>query len=330
MRVMVTGGAGYIGSFVLRAVVEAGHEAFVVDDLSKGHRKAAAPHAVNETPCGNTERMAAFIADRGVDAVIHLAALSLVGESVRNPGLYWARNVGQAAGLLMACEEMGVKRFVLSSTAAVYGEPERTPITEEMPTQPTNPYGATKRAIEEMLGHFGTSCGMGWVSLRYFNAAGAMPDGSLGEDHDPETHLVPLAIRAAQGVGKPLTVFGTDYPTPDGTCLRDYVHVLDLARAHVRALDWLEAHPGESLVCNLGGGTPASVKEILAAIEEVSGREVPHTIGERRAGDPSVLVASIARARSELGWEPQTSDVPTIVKDAWAWHAAHPEGFAKG
>ncbi len=327
MRVLVTGGAGYIGSFVARALASARHEPVILDDLSTGHAEAAGTFPHVDIPCGDTARVAALMRREGVEAVIHLAALSLVGESVRDPGRYWSRNVGQAAGLLDACRAAGVKRFVLSSTAAVYGEPERVPIPEEHPLRPTNPYGATKRAIEEMLAHFRHAHGLGWVSLRYFNAAGAAEDGSLGEDHEPETHLVPLAMRAALGLGPALTVFGEDYPTPDGTCLRDYVHVRDLARAHVLALSWLEAHAGDSLVCNLGGGHGTSVREILDAIEEVVGKGVPHTVGPRREGDPSALVAAVDRAERELGWRPERSDVRAIVRDAFVWHRMRPHGY---
>lgn len=327
MKVLITGGAGYIGSFVLRAVLEAGHEAVVVDDLSKGHRAAVGDATLHVVECGDTPRVTEIMQAEGVDGVIHLAALSLVGESVREPGLYWSRNVGQAAGLLEACRAAGVKRFVLSSTAAVYGEPESVPIYEEHPSAPTNPYGATKRAIEQMLGHYNAADQLGWVALRYFNAAGASEDGLLGEDHDPETHLIPLAVRAAFGLRGPLTVFGRDYDTRDGTCLRDYVHVRDLARAHVLALDWLDAHPGGELIANLGASKPTSVQEILDGIKSVSGREVPHDNGERREGDPSVLVAAIDRATSELGWSPRESDLETILRDAILWHEKHPGGF---
>ncbi len=328
MRVLVVGGAGYIGSFVARELAARGHGVTILDNLRTGHREAAEGFDLVTGSCADADRTAEVMAGRGIDAVVHLAALSLVGESVRDPGRYWRENVGGAAGLLDACRRAGVRRFVLSSTAAIYGEPDRVPIPEDHPSRPTNPYGATKRAIEEMLGHFRAAAGLGWVSLRYFNAAGAMPDGSLGEDHEPETHLVPLVLRAALGLREELVVFGDDWPTPDGTCLRDYVHVLDLARAHALALEWLEAHPGRALVCNLGGGHGTSVKEVLERAAAVTGREIPWRVGPRRAGDPAVLVAAVDRARVELGWTPGRSSIEEILADAWAWHRSHPRGFA--
>ena len=235
--------------------------------------------------------------------------------------------MGQAAGLREACRQAGVERLALSSTAAVYGEPEGVPIREDHPLRPTNPCGATKRAIEEMLGHFEAAAGLRWVSLRYFNAAGACPDGAQGEHHDPETHLVPLALAAAGGHREPLTVFGRDYETRDGTCVRHYIHVFDLAQAHVQALEWMEAHAGQRLICNLGTEQGKSVQEMLDAIGRVTGREVPYEDGPRRAGDPAVLVASNERAEEEPGWETTRSDIDTIVRDAWAWHSRHPEGY---
>lgn len=327
MRVLITGGAGYIGSFVARAVLSRGHVPLILDDLSRGHATACGKIPLHRLRCGDVSSVESLLRGESVEAVIHLAALSQVGESVARPALYWRENVGGAAGLLEACAAAGVKRFVLSSTAAVYGEPERTPIDEDHPTLPTNPYGSTKRAIEELLSQARLATGLGYVSLRYFNAAGAMPDGSLGEDHTPETHLIPLAIDAASGHREPLQVFGDDYPTPDGTCVRDYVHVLDLADAHVRALDWLLAHEGGSLICNLGGGAGRSVREVLDTVGRIVERPVPYRQGPRRMGDPAVLVASVQRARQELGWQPQRSSLDQIVRDAWAWHrtgqAAH-------
>lgn len=325
MAVLVTGGAGYIGSFVLRALAARGIDAVVLDDLSTGHRRAAEGWPLAVLSCGDTDRVAEWMERTGIDAVIHLAALSIVGDSVRDPARYWRHNVGGAEGLLAACRRAGVRRFVLSSTAAVYGEPSRVPIPEDHPLKPTNPYGATKVEIERRLAAAQAADGIGWAALRYFNAAGAMPDGSLGEDHPVETHLIPLALRAAAagesggGGGGHLTVFGDDWPTPDGTCLRDYVHVLDLARAHVLALDWLDAHAGGALVCNLGGGQGTSVRQVLDAVRAATGREVPHRIGPRREGDPAVLVAAVDRAAAELGWRPERSDIATVMADAWAW-----------
>lgn len=331
MRVLVVGGAGYIGSFVVQGLIGRGHEAFVLDDLSTGHRESVGEEVeILEGRCGDEEAVAAAMEERGIEAVVHLAALSLVGDSVRQPCHYWRENVGQTAGLLMACERAGVRRFVFSSTAAVYGEPEIVPIEEDHPLRPTNPYGATKLAIEQMLRHMEAAARLGWVSLRYFNAAGACPDGERGEDHDPETHLVPLALKAAARQVGPLTVFGDDYPTADGTCERDYIHVFDLAQAHAQALDWLEANPGGHLVANLGAQERTSVRQMLDAIEAVTGKAVPHKVGARRPGDPAVLVASNARARAELGWVPKRSDIHAIVKDAWAWHSAHPHGYSAG
>ncbi len=325
MRVLVTGGAGYIGSFVARAVAARGHHAQILDDLSRGHEWAAGDIPLHRMRCGDVSSVESLLRRESIDSVIHLAALSQVGESVAFPARYWRENLGGAAGLLDACASVGIKRFVLSSTAAVYGEPIQTPIDEGHPTQPTNPYGSTKRAIEELLAQARLATGMGFVSLRYFNAAGAMPDGSLGEDHTPETHLIPLAIDAAAGNRGPLTIFGDDYPTPDGTCVRDYVHVLDLAVAHVRALDWLSAHGGDSLICNLGGGKGHSVREVLDTVGRVVGTHVPRLHGARRPGDPAVLVASIDRAQRELGWKPDRSHLSEIVTDAWAWHRSrHP------
>lgn len=295
----------------------------VIDDLSRGHRWALDGAPFHALDCGDTVEVVKVMRHHQVDAVIHLAGRSQVGESVQRPELYWRANVGAAAGLLAACREAGVRRFVLSSSAAVYGEPAAVPIPETHGTLPTNPYGATKRAIELMLEQLQQIGALSFVALRYFNAAGAMPDGSLGEDHDPETHLIPLALKAAVNTTNALTVFGDDYPTPDGTCLRDYVHVLDLARAHVLALDWMTAHPGGSLICNLGEGQGTSVREVLNAVEAETGLMVAHVMGPRRAGDPARLVAMIDRARAELGWQPHCSDVRSIVRDAWAWHRRH-------
>ena len=327
MAVLVTGGAGYIGSFVLRALAERGLEAVVLDDLSTGHRRAAEGWPLEVFSCGDTDRVAALMERAGVDAVIHLAALSIVGDSVREPERYWRHNVGGAEGLLAACRKAGVRRFVLSSTAAVYGEPSRVPIPEEHPLAPTNPYGATKVEIERRLAEAQEADGLGWAALRYFNAAGAMPDGSLGEDHPVETHLIPLALRAAAGVGPggavggaaELTVFGDDWPTPMGPACattstsstwRGRTSWRSTGSTPTRAARW-------SATSAAGEGT--SVRQVLDAVREATGREVPHRIGPRRDGDPAVLVAAVGRAATELGWRPERSAIGTVVKDAWAW-----------
>lgn len=327
MAVLVSGGAGYIGSFVVRALLNRGKQPVIVDNLATGHQEAV-PAGVPLVPvsCGETELLADLMVRHRVDEAIHLSAFSLVGESVRDPGKYWRNNVGSTAGMLEACRMAGVQRFVFSSSAATYGEPESVPITEDHPLRPTNPYGTTKVAVEWMLDHHRSAHGLGWVALRYFNAAGASPDGSCGEDHDPESHLIPLALAAAAGSGRPLTVFGADWATPDGTCVRDYIHVLDLAEAHLQALDWLERKPGQGAVFNLGTGSGSSVRQILDMVAKIVGRPVPHVTGPRRAGDPAVLVASNERALSELGWRPER-DLEAVVRDAWAWHRSHPAGY---
>lgn len=320
MNLLVTGGAGYIGAFVARRAVEVGHRVLVIDNLSSGHAEAVAGLTLELVDCGDDLAVEALIRRHEAEAVIHLAGRSQVGESMTSPARYWRENVGGAARLLDTCQRCGVTKFVFSSSAAVYGEPLETPIAESHRTLPTNPYGSTKRAIEQLLEQLHAAAGFGFVALRYFNAAGAAPDGSLGESHQPETHLLPLAIQAALGQRGPLTVFGSDYDTPDGTCLRDYVHVIDLADAHVRALDWLDQQPGRSLICNLGAGRATSVRELIRTVELVSGKPVPHRVGPRRAGDPSVLLAAIETAQRELGWFPRRSSLDQITADAWAWH----------
>jgi UDP-glucose-4-epimerase GalE len=323
MNLLVTGGAGYIGAFVARRAAAEGHHVVVVDNLSRGHREAVDGLPLATIDCADAGAVEALLRQHRIEAVIHLAGLSQVGESMSMPARYWSENVGGSARLLDVCRGSGVMKFVFSSSAAVYGEPCETPITESHHTLPTNPYGSTKRAIEQLLEQLHAAGGFDYVSLRYFNAAGAMPDGSLGESHEPETHLLPLAIDAALGRRGPLTVFGTDYDTPDGTCLRDYVHVIDLAEAHVRALDWLDQRPGQSMICNLGAGQASSVLELIRTVEAVSGQSVPHRFGPRRVGDPSVLLASIDRAQQELAWTPTYSSLAQIATDAWAWHRKH-------
>ena len=313
MRVLVTGGAGYIGSVVTAQLLAEGHDAIVVDDLSTGYADAVPPGAeFHETSITEVGSLLT-----GVDAVIHFAAKSLVGESAQNPSLYWRGNVVATVTLLDLMRDAGVNRIVFSSTAATYGQPEEQPIREDAATRPNSPYGATKLAIDMLLTDYARSYGLAPVSLRYFNVAGALhaDDGrSYGERHDPETHLIPNALRSAAGNGKQMALFGTDYPTADGTCVRDYIHVVDLAEAHLRALDAAEA--GTHHIVNLGSGDGHTVRQVLDAIERVTGSAVPVVEADRRAGDVAVLIASNERAASLLGWRP-SRDLTTMIEDAW-------------
>ena len=323
---LVTGGAGYIGSHAAKALAQSGRRAVVYDNLSAGHRGAVRWCELVVADLHDTATLRETIRAHRVSAVMHFAALASVGDSVRDPLPYYRENLEGTLGLLRVMVEEGVRPLIFSSTAAVFGEPVETPITEAHDTRPINPYGETKLAIERALGHVERAYGLRSIALRYFNAAGADPDGEIGEDHHPEAHLIPLAIDAARG-GAPLRVFGDDYPTPDGTCLRDYIHVTDLARAHVLALQHLEAG-GASGRYNLGSGQPFSVKEVIGAVERVTGLRVPWTPDARREGDPSVLFASSARIQGELGWRQSISSLDEIVQTAWRWHATHPRGFA--
>ncbi|WP_182898595.1 UDP-glucose 4-epimerase GalE [Microbispora sp. H10830] len=310
MKLLVTGGAGYIGSVVAAQLVEEGHEVTVLDDLSTGHADAVPPGAAF-VQASITE--AGGVLSEGCDAVLHFAAKSLVGESVEKPGLYWSHNLGGTLALLDAMRQAGVNRIVFSSTAATYGEPERTPILETDPTRPGNPYGASKLAVDTALTAFAELYGLGAVSLRYFNVAGAY--GEFRERHTVETHLIPNVLKVALGERESVSVFGTDYPTPDGTCVRDYVHVADLARAHLLALD--ACTPGEHRIYNLGSGTGFSVKEVVDVCREVTGHPIPTTVAPRRPGDPAVLVASSEKIRRELGWKPAHAALRDMVADAW-------------
>ncbi|HZI17280.1 MAG TPA: UDP-glucose 4-epimerase GalE [Pyrinomonadaceae bacterium] len=326
MRVLVTGGAGYIGSVVTEELLADGHEVVVFDNLSKGHRGAIVEGAaIVEGDLLDAEALRRAFAENGTEAVIHMAAHSLVGESVTDPAKYYRNNVTAGLALLDAMRGAGVSRIVFSSTAAVYGEPEKQPVEERDPTSPTNPYGETKLAFERALGWYGQAHGVRYCSLRYFNAAGAT--SRCGEVHDPETHLIPIVLQAAAGRRPHVEVYGDDYPTRDGTCVRDYIHVVDLARAHVLALGIL----GErSAVYNLGcGGEGYTVREVVEAARGVTGRDIPVRVGARRAGDPAVLVASSERIRRELGWEPRYQDLRLIIRSAWDWMQAHPEGYAE-
>jgi UDP-glucose 4-epimerase len=317
MSVLVVGGAGYIGSHMVKTLRESGRGAGVLDDLSTGYRDAVAGGFV-EGPLEDRETVHRALDQFAATAAMHFASFIQVGESVTSPAKYYANNVAGTIGLLNALCERGVKRFIFSSSAAVYGEPRTSPIPESHATQPLNPYGRTKLMVEDLLPDYERAYGLKWVALRYFNAAGAHPDESLGERHEPETHLIPLALRAANGRLPHLTVFGADYPTPDGTCIRDYVHVCDLADAHLLALDYLD-RGGESRAFNLGNGGGFSVKQVIESVERVTGRQVPVSHGPRRAGDPAVLVADATLARSTLGWQPRYADLDTIVAHAWAW-----------
>jgi UDP-glucose 4-epimerase len=323
MRVLVTGGAGYIGSVVVEALVARGAERVVVlDDLSKGHAAAVQePARLVVGDVGDRALVEQVCDEERIDAAVHMAAASLVGESMERPGHYYDQNVRRPLALLEALRARGVGRFVFSSTAATYGEPEGSPITEDFPNRPTNPYGETKLAFEKALAWYGRIHGLRHVSLRYFNAAGAT--ATHGEDHEPESHLIPLVLAAARGEREALTIHGDDYPTTDGTCVRDYVHVWDLARAHVMALEQM-AGGLASGVFNLGSGDGFSVRQVVSAAERITGKKVPVRVGPRRSGDPAVLVASSGRIGRELGWTPERPELERIIGDAWSWLQAHP------
>jgi UDP-glucose 4-epimerase len=315
MNILITGGAGYIGSVVTEECVAAGHKTFVVDNLVKGHRDMVHPDAAFfETDIADTAAVEKILRDNSIEAVIHMAAYSLVGESMTDPSAYYHKNVVAGLSLLDAMKSCGVKRIIFSSTAAVYGEPEKQPITEDAAHTPTNTYGETKLAFEKMLMWFDRAYGIKYTSLRYFNAAGASE--RCGEMHDPETHLIPLVLDVAEGRSSSARIFGDDYSTPDGTCVRDYIHVQDLANAHVLAIEKLGE---ESRTYNLGNGGGYSVKEVIEMAAKVTGCDIPIEIVERRAGDPAVLVASSDRIRAELGWVPQRAELHTIINSAWKW-----------
>lgn len=324
--VLVTGGAGYIGSHAAKALKAAGYRVVVFDNLTAGHREAVQFGPFVEGDITDLAAVRRALRDHDVWAVIHFAAHLDVGESVREPAKYYRNNVTGAVTVLEAMSLETARLFVLSSTCATYGEPLETPITEAHPQRPINSYGESKLAVERALPHFERAYGIQSVVLRYFNASGADPDGELGEDHAPEIHLIPRAIEAATG-GRGLLVFGDDYATPDGTCLRDYIHVSDLADAHVKALEAV-AETGRSRVYNLGTGRPHSVKEVIAAVEHVTGLKVPWTLAPRREGDPAVLYASAQSAQAELRWTPRFMEIESIVSTAWDWHRRRPNGYA--
>ncbi|MEF2968946.1 UDP-glucose 4-epimerase GalE [Paenibacillus sp. M1] len=326
MAILVTGGAGYIGSHTVAELLDKGKEVVVIDNLQTGHRDALLGGKLYEGDLRDKKLLAKLFAENEIEAVIHFAANSLVGESMKDPVKYYDNNVYGTLCLLEAMDKANVRRIVFSSTAATYGEPKKVPIEETDPTDPTNVYGETKLTMERMMAWFDKVLGIKYVALRYFNAAGAHESGKIGEDHDPETHLIPLILQAALGQRDSIKVFGDDYNTPDGTCVRDYIHVGDLADAHLRAVDYLLGG-GDSNVFNLGNGQGFSVKEVIAKVKEVTGRDFPVVLSPRRDGDPAVLIASSEKARTVLGWQPSRNKLDDIIKSAWEWHLNHPDGY---
>lgn len=324
MRIFVTGGAGYVGSHCVKELCGQGHQVLVLDNLSEGHRGAVHPKAeFIQGDLSDTKLLRDKLT--GVDAVMHFAASAYVGVSVQEPLKYYHNNTVNTLLLLEAMQEKGVRKLVFSSTCASYGVPERVPITEDTPQNPINPYGRSKLAVEWMLQDSARAWGLGACALRYFNASGAAADGSIGEDHDPETHLIPLVLFAAMGKLPAINIFGTDYPTPDGTCIRDYIHVDDLATAHRAAIEKVE--PGTFNAYNLGTGKGYSVREVIAAAERVTGKKIPVRESARRAGDPPALVADASKVYKALGWKAQWTDVEKVVQSAWNWFEKHPEGY---
>lgn len=329
MKILVLGGAGYIGSHTVYSLIEKGNEVVVFDNFETGHIEAVHPKA--KLYKGDLRNRAdideALDKEKDIDAVIHFAANSLVGESMVKPLKYYDNNLCGTKVLLESLVEHGIKNIVFSSTAATYGEPIHTPILEDDPTNPTNCYGETKKAMERMFYWTEVAHGLKYVSLRYFNACGAHVSGNIGEAHSPETHLIPIILQAANGTRDHISVFGTDYNTPDGTCIRDYIHVTDLAQAHILAVEYL-LNGGKSDIFNLGNGVGFSVREVIETAKKVTGKEIKSIDEQRRAGDPAVLIASSDKAKKVLGWKPQFDDLPTIIETAWKWHSTHPKGYA--
>ena len=327
MAVLICGGAGYVGSHNVRAFIERGENVIVVDSLETGHR-ASVPEGIKfyEGDIRNGEVLDKIFTENEVEAVVHFCAYSLVGESMEKPLKYFDNNVGGMISLLEAMHRHNVKRIIFSSTAATYGEPKKVPILETDPTQPTNPYGESKRIMEKMMKWVSSQHDIRYVSLRYFNVAGAWHDGTIGEDHKVETHLIPLILQVPLGKREHITVYGDDYPTKDGTCIRDYIHVEDLARAHIMALDYLR-NGGESSIFNLGSGDGYSVMEMITAARKVTGHPIPAVVGARRPGDPARLVADSTKAHEILHWQPEIVKMEDIIATAWKWHKAHPNGY---
>lgn len=326
MKVLVAGGAGYIGSHVVSDLARHGHQPVILDNLSKGHRAAVKEGRLVIGDLKDSDLVKKVLTEEKIEAVIHLAAYSLVGESVQDPGKYFDNNIANGIKLLDAMRACGVKFFVLSSTAAVYGEPEQTPITEDHPKKPTNPYGFSKLTLEGILDAYDRAYGLRYISLRYFNAAGADPKAEIGEDHHPESHLIPIILQTALGTRENIQLFGTDYPTPDGTCIRDYIHVADLSQAHLLALESL-IERSTSQIYNLGNGHGYSNLEVIETARKVTGKPIKVVEAPRRPGDPAILVASSDRIRKELGWSPQYPELEAIIATAWNWHRNHPNGF---
>ncbi|MBA9086957.1 UDP-glucose 4-epimerase [Fontibacillus solani] len=326
MAILVTGGAGYIGSHTVAELLSKGKEVVVIDNLQSGHREALLGGKLYEGDLRDKELLAKLFAENDIEAVIHFAANSLVGESMKDPVKYYDNNVYGTLCLLEAMDKANVRKIVFSSTAATYGEPEKVPIEESDATNPTNVYGETKLTMERMMSWFDKVLGIKYVALRYFNAAGAHESGKIGEDHRPESHLIPLILQTALGQRESISVFGDDYDTPDGTCIRDYIHVSDLADAHMRAVDYL-VNGGDSNVFNLGNGQGFSVTEVIAKVREVTGRDFTVVTSPRRSGDPAILIASSDKARTVLGWNPSRDKLDDIIRSAWEWHLHHPNGY---
>jgi UDP-glucose 4-epimerase len=327
MNVLVVGGAGYVGSHCLLQLKAAGHNPTVLDNLSEGHRPAVGNVPFIHADMADEAQVAAALRETGAEAVMHFAAFAYVGESVEDPHKYYVNNVVNTIKLLKVMREQDVDKFVFSGSCSVYGivPQERIPIDEEERFAPISPYAATKAMVEQIMADYARAYGLRYASLRYFNASGAAPDGSIGEDHQPETHLIPLVIQAALGQREDIKIFGTDYPTPDGTCIRDYIHVMDLGTAHVLALEALDVKPVQ--VYNLSTGNGNSVREVIDAVKEVSGREFKEVEADRRPGDPPTLVGANAKIKDALDWQPEYPDIHTVVEHAWKWHSQHPEGY---
>lgn len=328
MNVLVTGGAGYIGSHAVRSLARAGHIAIVYDNLTKGHREAVTNSPFVHGDILDSSLLRKTLIGYNIDAVMHFAASSLVGESMANPSSYYHNNLSGTLQLLQAMLECQINKIVFSSTAAIYGNPSDDFISETTAKRPTNVYGRTKWMIEQAMADYSTAYGLRYIALRYFNACGAAADGLIGEDHTPETHLIPLVLQTCLGQREAIQIFGNDYPTPDGTCIRDYIHVDDLATAHCLSIDALAAGATSSAY-NLGNGNGFSVRQVIEAAEMVTDQKITKTIAARRPGDPSRLVATSAKIRSELGWQPEHTDIKTIIASAWNWHRLHPNGFSK-